>query len=298
MVWWKVSWIAMTVLNFPTNPTNGQVYQNYYYDLPSLAWRSLSATTHPIPSTLNNATFKTSTTDGVPLTVMGIIAQTAKLQEWKNSSSTVVASIDNSGVISGSSLSLTSQISPSIGGTPTGAVISFAGSTAPSGYILCDGQDLSTTTYAALFSTIGYAYGGSGATFKVPNLKGKIPVGLDSSDTNFDILNTPTTYIGEKSHILSIAEVPIHSHTFSATTNITGSHNHINGWASITGYNYVGSGGNSTWPFGGGSNAAQRDLQSSGDHSHTVSGTTSNSGSSSAHNNVQPYIVLNYIIKT
>lgn len=288
----------MTILNFPANPVNGQVYQNYYYDLSSLAWRSLSATTHPIPSTLNNAIFKTSAIDGIPLTVMGILGQTAKLQEWKNSSSTVVASIDNSGAITGSSLSLSSQISPSIGGTPTGAVMSFAGSAAPAGYVLCDGQDLSTTTYSALFGVVGYAYGGSGGTFKAPNLKGKIPVGLDSADNNFNSLNTPTTYIGEKSHILSIAETPIHSHTFSGTTVNSGNHNHINGWASITGYNYVGSGGNSNWPFGGGSNAAQRDLQPSGDHSHTYSGTTSNSGSSLAHNNVQPYIVLNYIIKT
>jgi microcystin-dependent protein len=56
---------------------------------------------------------------------------------------------------------------------PTGSVISYAGSTAPSGWLLCDGAPLSTTTYASLFAIIGYTFGGSGGTFNLPDLRGR-----------------------------------------------------------------------------------------------------------------------------
>lgn len=54
---------------------------------------------------------------------------------------------------------------------PSGVVFPFAGSVAPSGYLLCDGTSYNTTIYAALFSAIGYAYGGSGANFNVPDYR-------------------------------------------------------------------------------------------------------------------------------
>lgn len=181
---------------------------------------------------------------------------------------------------------------------PAGTIVQWPGATAPANWLICDGAAVSRTTYASLFAAIGVQYGsGDGTTtFNLPNLKGRVAVGLDSSQTEFDTLGEIG---GAKTHTLTSAQIPSHTHTYSGTTNTTGSHNHINGWASITGYNYVGSGGNSNWPFGGGSNAAQRDLQAAGDHSHTFSGTTAaNTGGDGAHNNLQPYIVLNYIIKT
>ena len=56
---------------------------------------------------------------------------------------------------------------------PTGAILSYAGSAAPTGWLVCDGADLSTTTYASLHAVIGYTFGGSGATFKLPDLRGR-----------------------------------------------------------------------------------------------------------------------------
>lgn len=56
--------------------------------------------------------------------------------------------------------------------TPTGTVASFAGSVVPTGWLLTDGSGVSTTTYAKLFAVIGYTYGGSGATFNLPNTQG------------------------------------------------------------------------------------------------------------------------------
>ncbi len=62
---------------------------------------------------------------------------------------------------------------------PTGSVFYFARSTAPSGYLTCNGASLSTTTYASLFSIIQYTYGGSGASFNLPDLRGEFIRGWD-----------------------------------------------------------------------------------------------------------------------
>ena len=72
----------------------------------------------------------------------------------------------------------------------TGSITMYAGATAPDGWLICDGSAVSRTTYADLFSVIGTTYGsGDGSTtFNIPNLKGRVPVGLDTSDTDFDTL--------------------------------------------------------------------------------------------------------------
>jgi microcystin-dependent protein len=71
---------------------------------------------------------------------------------------------------------------------PPGLIQPYAGSTAPTGWLLCQGQAVSRTTYAALYAVCGTAYGvGDGSTtFNLPNLKGRVAVGVDSSDTSFD----------------------------------------------------------------------------------------------------------------
>ena len=75
--------------------------------------------------------------------------------------------------------------SPAASGTtvPPGAIMDFAGAAAPSGWLLCQGQSLSTTTYAALFAAIGYLYGGSGANFNVPDLGGRVTAGKETTAT-------------------------------------------------------------------------------------------------------------------
>ncbi len=62
---------------------------------------------------------------------------------------------------------------------PTGAVEFFAMTTPPAGWLKCNGTSLSTTTYAALFNIIGYTFGGGGASFNVPDLRGEFIRGLD-----------------------------------------------------------------------------------------------------------------------
>jgi microcystin-dependent protein len=64
--------------------------------------------------------------------------------------------------------------------TPAGTIISFSGPTCPTGYLAADGSSYSTTAYSNLFGAISYGYGGSGATFSVPNASGLFLRGVGS----------------------------------------------------------------------------------------------------------------------
>ena len=149
---------------------------------------------------------------------------------------------------------------------PIGIILPFSDDTIPEGYMLCDGTAISRTTYATLFSIIGTTYGeGDGSTtFNIPNLKGRVPVGQDTSDSDFDVLGETG---GEKEHTLTVDEIPTmyaKAPTSTSGGNITYFKND-----SIGGYNGNGAG--------------------------TAIATIA--GGDQPHNNLQPYIVLNYIIK-
>ena len=68
-----------------------------------------------------------------------------------------------------------------LSGTPTGALLYFAASTAPTGFIKANGASLDTTTYADLFAIVAYTYGGSGASFTLPDLRGEFMRGWDDA---------------------------------------------------------------------------------------------------------------------
>ena len=89
--------------------------------------------------------------------------------------------------------------------TPVGSMTQYGGDTAPSGWLMCDGNSLLKASYADLFSVIAYKYGGSGDNFNLPDLRGRIPVHRKSTDTAFDTL-------GETGGSTD-AGIPAHSHT-------------------------------------------------------------------------------------
>src|SRR5208337_4201331 len=64
---------------------------------------------------------------------------------------------------------------------PSGSLVMFAGSTAPNGWLICDGSSLVVASYSALFAVIGYTYGGSGPTFNIPDMRETVAVGVGSS---------------------------------------------------------------------------------------------------------------------
>jgi microcystin-dependent protein len=191
-------------------------------------------------------------------------------------------------------------------GMPSGSITQFAGSTAPSGWLSCDGTTVSRTTYAALFAVVGTTYGaGDGSTtFALPNMKGRVPVGYDSAQTEFDGLGETG---GEKTHLLIVSEMPSHTHLQNAHAHSASSgndspdhtHNPPSG-------DFVFTGSGAAWMSTSGAfgpfNSGKPTTGASARHTHgiTVNDSTAvnqNTGGDGAHNNLQPYIVLNYIIK-
>jgi microcystin-dependent protein len=191
--------------------------------------------------------------------------------------------------------------------SPIGSVTAYALPTPPAGWLLCDGSIYSASAYPTLSVGLGSTYGGNGTTtFAVPNLKGRIPVGLDSSQTEFD---THGETGGAKTHTLTSSEIPAHSHpntaAFTGTAGTTGNdspdHSHSWGYASTPlAYGWSITGGTAGYNTSGTSttNGANQRHQ----HSFTPSGTiamtnANNTGGGGAHNNLQPYLVMNYIIR-
>lgn len=142
--------------------------------------------------------------------------------------------------------------------TPTGMISIHAGSSAPTGWFLCDGTSYSTTTYANLFSAIGYTFGGSGSAFAVPNLKGKVVVGIDATQIEFD---TRGETGGSMTHQ--------HASTTSSSTSV--GHNHtIPALSTNSGTAGAGAHNHNV-------NAHSHNTNSDGDHDHTFEGSVSTS---------------------
>lgn len=196
---------------------------------------------------------------------------------------------------------------------PAGIVSPYAGSTAPTGYLLCDGSAINRTTYARLFSAISTTYGtGDGSTtFNLPDLRGRVVAGLDNmggTDAGrLDIANTAGTVIGSQYVTITSANLPLHTHAIdhdhAAFTSGDDSPDHSHGydranWTNAgvygsqvgvfdsTKYSYVSSGGASTR------------------HQHNINvpnftGSSGNGGfANTAMSVMQPTMVMNYIIKT
>lgn len=157
-------------LDFPSSPTNGQVYQNYYYDGPTGAWRSLSSTVNPIPSTLKNLTISSTETTGVSLRVTPFTTSSVNLQEWYNTSSTVVASMNVAGEMSLAGLTLATDLTVPNGGTgaasfTSGAYLKGAGTSPITAQTGIPAGDITS-------GTLGVARGGTGVATLTGYAKG------------------------------------------------------------------------------------------------------------------------------
>lgn len=197
-----------------------------------------------------------------------------------------------------------------------GAIYLFAGNVAPSGFLMCDGSAVSRTDYAGLFSVIGSAFGvGDGSTtFNLPDLSGRVPVG---STDGMAFASSG----GEESHALAVSEMPRHAHDIPQhghTDDISfDTPELVHSITSQPSYTYSSPGGtvNSGVSASGtrcytntSSVSASRSSDVSiADHpagNCTMSGGVTdcpafdmdNDGSGVAHNNMMPYIVLNYVI--
>lgn len=154
---------------------------------------------------------------------------------------------------------------------PIGTIVGYSSLNAPSGWLICDGSEVSRTIYSKLFEVIGTTYGsGDGSTtFNLPNYKGKVGVGYNSSETEFNTLGKTG---GEKTHTLSGSEIPQHSHQMPMQA----------------GNDTIERQYNASWLDNQKGN--QGDVNPTGIR-------TSVYGGNQPHNNLQPYIVQTYIIK-
>lgn len=160
---------------------------------------------------------------------------------------------------------------PSGGGSggdtlPIGSIVAFSGENIPNGWLLCDGSVVSRTTYSELFNAIGLNYVEDGVEwldeerFPLPNAKGRTLVGKDSTDTDFNKLGKTS---GEKTHTLTVDEMPSHKHSMNFGDSAGGDG---------SGFVYSSTSGNN--------NVFMLET-----------------GGGQTHNNLQPSLTLNYIIK-
>ena len=149
---------------------------------------------------------------------------------------------------------------------PIGTMIPYSSEIIPNGFLPCDGSEVSRTEYKDLFAVIGTSYGaGDGSTtFNLPDKRGRVSVGLDSSQTEF---NTIGKKDGEKSHQLKVEEMPSHSHGYTRSRLF---------YADPQGQNAIGYNNNV---------------------GQAIGAETNNTGGDKAHNNLQPYEVDQWIIK-
>lgn len=171
---------------------------------------------------------------------------------------------------------------------PIGSVLPFGGGTAPDGYLICDGSAVDRTEYAALFDVVGTNFGpGNGVdTFNLPDMRGRVAVGKAASGT----FNTINNSGGAETHALTVNEIPSHSHTGSTSTNGNHTHQYTRTTQRLT---KIQNPADNTEGVGDYYNPAN--TSTDGNHNHSF--TTNPSGGGQAHNNLQPYRVLNYMIK-
>jgi microcystin-dependent protein len=159
-------------------------------------------------------------------------------------------------------------------------VIMFAGNFAPRGWAFCQGQILSIAQNTALFSLLGTTYGGNGqTTFALPDLRGRVPVGTGQGP------GLPSVNLGEVSgeptHTLINTEMPAHNHAAQASGVSAGGNSGSPGggtWASSSNRDAIYSNTAPDSPMAGGNIAVGI------------------AGGSQPHNNMQPYLGINYII--
>lgn len=225
------------------------------------------------------------------------------------------------------------------GGVPTGVVQPFAGSTSPTGWLLCAGQAVSRSTYADLFGAIGTTYGaGDGTTtFNLPDLRGRVVAGEDdmggTAANRLQVSTTITTTASSTSATVGSAtglaigmRVTAAGVTAGTTiTAISGTTITLSAAATAAGTGVAARfsllGDAQTLGASGGTQAHQQVTAEMPAHTHTITAltsrntsaggsetiadsssnttlTTASAGGGLAHPNVQPTLLMNYIIKT
>jgi microcystin-dependent protein len=258
----------MSAMDFPSNPVDGQTFSNYIWSASTGAWKSKpsvsTVTIHSdvVPATANPGDVWFNTSNGISFTYFN----DGTSKQWVEMLSSAVPAVNTI--------------------MPAGTIVQTARATAPNLWLFCDGSAVSRTTYQSLYLAIGTTYGsGDGSTtFNLPNLQGKVPVGKNSG--TFSALGATG---GAETHTLSVTEMPSHTHIqdqhrHQVATNNAAEATSIGGYSPATMTMFFGTDRSASIAY----------------HATAMVNTTAtnqNTGGGGAHNNLQPYIVLNYMIK-
>lgn len=168
---------------------------------------------------------------------------------------------------------------------PAGTIIQSAAKNAPSGWLDCDGRLLNKIAFSDLFDMIENQFGGlvSDLSFNIPDMRGRVGVGMGWGPdlTTRAIAETG----GAETHALTTGEMPVHSHGVSDPGHAH-SQTTINDDFNNTGSN----------PPGFAADGAGERIWTN-INSATTGISVNNAGSGNAHNNMQPFLVIRYLIK-
>lgn len=189
---------------------------------------------------------------------------------------------------------------------PAGMINAFANTSTPTGYLLCNGWEYNKNSYPELFAAIGYTYGGSGDTFKVPNLSGKTIIGVNGS-------HTLGSTGGSETASISVSNMPNHNHSINIT-NLKYKRHKYDNVDSINSTLPSPYGSNSGWvnvaPTTGTLVAEPKDFQGAFgllayqyadmlvEKTTSWNGNTGAKGSGDSLNIMNPYMAINYYIST
>ncbi|MCP3855050.1 MAG: tail fiber protein, partial [Actinomycetia bacterium] len=187
-------------------------------------------------------------------------------------------------------------------------MVVWSGSSVPSSWLLCDGSAVSRTSYANLFTEIGETFGvGDGSTtFNLPDMRGRVALGLDNmggSSANrvtaaaADSLGGAD---GDEKKTIATGNLPSHTHSDgSLAADAESDHTHGKPAGATTGY-VVDVGASSLYVDTSGTDKVSftANTGSAGGHSHDVTGTTGATGSGTALDAMNPYMALNWLIKS
>jgi microcystin-dependent protein len=174
-------------------------------------------------------------------------------------------------IIMGYMNTTTNTFTPPAAGNYIGDIKYSAQTTSHGSWLLCNGASVSTTTYSGLFALIGYTFGGSGANFTLPDLRGAVTGAIGTGSYTGATARTLGQFVGEESHVLTVAELAAHQHEAGFSSNDTPS-------------NRFGIGTTTT--------PARLDYDSTRPLFTAGGALTSSVGSSTAHNTMQPTLFV------